>query len=261
MEEENLTKRERKKLNKQKKQVEEARGNLKSSMINKTIFLILILIGSVFLWYQFQPGEEGPDSANTNLTIDSVSESDHVTGNPESKVTVIEYGDFQCPACGSYYPLFKQIKENYGDRVLFAYRHFPLKSIHRHAVISSQASEAASLQGKFWEMHDILFERQKTWSNVRDPRSLFAEYANEIGLDVEKFEEDMNSSEIKKLVEDFYAQAIAQGLASTPSFVINGDIIDNPRDVEGFSKLLDDVLKATSMEETNDATESAETSE
>ena len=109
---------------------------------------------------------------------------------------IVEFADFQCPACRSYYPLLLEVFEAYRDRISFVYRHFPLKQIHFNAEPAAWASEAASRQGKFWEMHNLLFEKQNEWSTPTDLKKTFGDYAELLGLDKQKFLTDLDSKEV-----------------------------------------------------------------
>ena len=157
-------------------------------------------------------------------------------------MTLLEYSDFQCPACGVYFPIVKQLLEDHPDDVRFVYRHFPLRSIHAKAQLAGQASEAAGLQDKFWEMHDILFERQSVWVNG-DHEELFVSYAQELGLNVEQFKNDLESPDTKNKVDGDYLSAVGAKLNSTPSFFVNGRKITNPRTYEEFKILINEALK------------------
>lgn len=172
--------------------------------------------------------------------------SSHMVGSNADKVTLIEYGDFQCPACGQYYPVLKQVKETYGDRITFQFRHFPLESIHINARAGSRAAEAAGLQGKFWEMHDILFERQASWQSTNDPMNTFVAYAQEIGVpDIEKFREDYRSSAVNAVINADLNEGRSIGASSTPTFVLNGKKLDDnpPAMLEAFKAIIDPLLE------------------
>ncbi|OGE81534.1 MAG: hypothetical protein A2826_00485 [Candidatus Doudnabacteria bacterium RIFCSPHIGHO2_01_FULL_43_23] len=187
---------------------------------------------------------DGPGTVpdNGGAEVEGLSASDWVTGNRDASVVVIEYGDFQCPACGAYHPILKQLKSEFGDRVAFVYRHFPLRSIHQNAEASARATEAAGKQGKFWEMHDVLFERQTEWGNQLGAIGLINGYAEELGLDMERYEADLKSDEIADLVNEDLQSAIRNGLSSTPTFVLDGKVIQTPRSVGEFQTLLNTAL-------------------
>ncbi len=157
------------------------------------------------------------ESANDGVVI-----APHIKGNPAATVTLTEYSDFQCPACASFAPYVNSLVEQYGDRLQFEYKHFPLISIHPQAVPGAKAAEAAAQQGKFFEMHDKLFENQSTWSASSNPTRFFEGYASELGLDVELFKQHYKASVIEDAIEANFAEARELGLTSTPSFFLNG---------------------------------------
>lgn len=187
--------------------------------------VIITIIAGIF-------GSSAPASPSFTATETSaVTSSDWVRGNSSAKVSVIEYGDFQCPACAAYEPIVEQIIEEYGNDIQFVFRHFPLSQIHKNAQISSQAAEAAGLQGKFWEMHDMLYQNQKEWSETPNGTVVgkyFDVYAKEIGLDVAKFDVDIQSAGVKQAVQDDLAAANAAKVDHTPTFFVNLKQIVNP---------------------------------
>lgn len=168
--------------------------------------------------------------------------SNHTAGAGDTGVVLVEYGDFQCPGCGAYYPIVKQVKEKYGDQITFQFRHFPLESIHKNARAAARAAEAAALQGKFWEMHDRLFENQNAWQSTSDPISTFEGYAAAIGIeDLAKFTEDYKGSAVNAIINADLADGRSKNVAATPTFSLNGKILDpSPANsVEAFSALID----------------------
>ncbi len=184
------------------------------------------------------------DSQDIVLAI-PVSEKDHIKGNPLAKVTLVEYGDFQCPACRVYAPTVKNLSTEFGDQLRVVYRHFPLVQ-HKQAPLAGQASEAAALQGKFWEMHDILYEKQNEWAGKSDAEEKFAGYATSLGLDVEKFKQDMKSNDTKKKIEDDFDGGLRSGMPQgTPTFFFQDKRINTPRTYEEFEKLINKALAQT----------------
>jgi protein-disulfide isomerase len=169
---------------------------------------------------------------------DSITDSDHRKGNPEGTIELIEYGDMQCPACASVQPWVNQLMTNHGDKINFAFRHYPLKSIHRNAVRGGEAAEAAGVQGKFFEMTDLLMSRQSEWANLPDPGSKFDEFAQELGLNMEQYTSDYHSQSVSEKVESGYQTAISLGLNSTPSFFLNGQKINTPNSYQQFEMLI-----------------------
>lgn len=190
----------------------------------------------------------------TKLTVPvplatEVSANDWTKGNPEADVVIVEYSDFQCPFCAPYEPVMTQLLAEYGDRMLFVYRHFPLKTLHRNATSSAAAAEAAGIQGKFWEMHNMLFANQNSWSDLANPSSEFEKYAAALGLNTEQFMTDYASKTVKDEIEADYQSGLDAGLDSTPSFFLNGSLITtNPQGYEGLATLIENELAKINQE-------------
>jgi protein-disulfide isomerase len=156
------------------------------------------------------------------------SESMHIRGNPAAAVTLEEFGDFQCPPCGSFAKFTEEILKEYDSRLRLVFRHFPL-SAHEHAREASLAAEAAGLQGHFWEMYDVLYREQAAWSKDPNARQLFESYAGTIGLNVDQFKKDMDGEQAKARVDSDEARAQSLGINVTPTIYINGQPVD-PKD-------------------------------
>lgn len=167
-----------------------------------------------------------------------ISEQDHVKGAAGAKVTLVEFADFQCPACAAYEPLVRQVVAENADTVQLVFRHFPLTQIHQNALLGSKAAEAAGAQGKFWEMHDVLFAKQLEWSSALNARDYMMGYAQEIGLDAKKFAADLNNKSIEDRILAEYREGIRLGVQGTPTFFLNGKKIQNPSSPEEFSALI-----------------------
>lgn len=188
------------------------------------------------------------DDAATGTTAQSEKGSQNFYGKEDSKVTLTEFVDFQCEACYAYYPYVKQVKELYKDRVRFQVRNFPISSGHQFAMQAARNAEAAAMQGKFWEMHNRIFEGQKMWEQSKDPQVYFDDYAKEIGLDMNRFKEDFAGKNANAVINKDLADARTLGVDGTPTFILNGKKIDNPGpSVEALSKLLDDALAQNSQ--------------
>lgn len=209
-------------------------------VMNKQFFAIIILIVGALIGV-FALTSNKNDNGGSGDT--SAQPSNHVTGNLDSKVTLQEFGDFQCPACKSYYPLVKEVKETYGDRIKFQFSHFPLIQIHPNAFIGSRAAEAAGKQNKFFEMHDLLYENQEAWTQSSNPQPLLEGYAQQLGLNMDQFKSDMSSSGVADTINADVRAAQAIGGNSTPTFAINGKKLEkNPQSIDEFKKLIDDEL-------------------
>lgn len=169
--------------------------------------------------------------------------SSNYYGKMDSKIELTEFVDFQCEACYAFYPTMKEVKEKYKDRVKFRIRNFPISSGHQFARMAAANAEAAAQQGKFWEMHDKIFEGQKTWETSQNPQEYFDSYAKEIGLDMTKLKEDISAPKTNATINADLAEVKRLGGDGTPTFALNGKKIENPQNsVEAFTKLLDDEL-------------------
>ena len=146
----------------------------------------------------------------------------HLRGRADAPVLIEEYGDFQCPPCGAFHPILKRIEGEYETQVRVAFRHYPLPTIHKHAIEAARAAEAAALQGKFWQMHDLLFEKQNEWKEAASARPIFLNYARTLGLDLDKFTRDMDSTHVNSRVMNDEQQGTARGVTGTPSVYLNG---------------------------------------
>jgi len=212
--------------------------------MNKRFLLILALcivgLGAIFWFTREEANAPGDSGSNP-----SVQSSKHTYGSGGGNVTLIEYGDFECPACGAYYPIVKTIKEKYKDDITFQFRHFPLVQIHQNAFAASRAAEAAGMQNKFWEMHDLIYEQQTTWKTNSSPYAYFEGLAGQLGLNVTKFKTDYSSSVVNNVINADIKEGKSVGADSTPTFVLNGKKIDkNPATQEAFEKLIDDAIAA-----------------
>ena len=212
------------------------------------IFIILAIGGLIFL--KIKSTDNSLFQNQPILKINEISSFDWVKGNKESKIILVEYSDFQCPACGIYYPIVNKLAEEFGDKIAIIYRHFPLKSIHRNAEAAALAAEAAGRQGKFWEMHNTLFDNQKEWSDKDNPIEYFIKYAGQIGLNinVDKFKADLSLQELKNKVKNDLAGAEENNLNSTPTFFLNGKKIQ-PRSYEEFKQIISDEIKKNQKNE------------
>lgn len=156
--------------------------------------------------------------------------ADHVFGQKNSKVILIEYGDFQCPGCGAAHPNIKPLSEKYKDQLAFVFRNFPLTDIHPNARAASAAAEAAGLQGKYWEMHNAIFESQKEWENsdVATRTDFFVNLAKTVGVkNIDQFKKDVSSPNINKKISFDQALAKKIGVNGTPTFILNGEKVSD----------------------------------
>ena len=176
--------------------------------------------------------------AITPLPLDHATPSDWTKGAKEAKLTLIEYGDFQCPACAAYEPMVDQFNKEFGTTTQTVYRNFPLTTIHKHAQAAAQAAEAAGLQGKYWDMHNMLFEHQDQWVKNSHPADIFTQYAATLKLDIDKFNTDKDSEAIATKIRNDRASGEKAGVNGTPSFFLNGTKLQNPRSYEELKNLI-----------------------
>ena len=152
-----------------------------------------------------------------------VTEHDHTAGPEDAPVTLVEYGDYECPYCGMAYPIVKSIQARLGDKLRFVFRNFPLREAHPHAEHAAEVAESAGAQGKFWEMHDMIFENQ----NALEDEDLLA-YAEAIGIDPQIVAEDLANGTYVKRVRDDFRSGVRSGVNGTPTFFINGERYNGP---------------------------------
>lgn len=169
-------------------------------------------------------------------------EDTHLISVKNAKVTVVEFGDFQCPACAVAYSVVKQIEKEYKDKVNFAFREYPLMS-HKNGYVSSLAAEAAGGQGKFWEMYDKLYTNQKEWSDEKDPLNIFVSYAKEIGIDVDKFTQDVIDKKYDKKIQEDLRDGNTLGIRATPTFFINGKMYSGVLQYDDFKSKIENELR------------------
>ena len=204
-----------------------------------------------------QPAAVALPAEALTLTGEQLAANSASMGKPDAPVTIVEFSDFQCPYCDKFFQTTeKDILEKYvkTGQARFIYRHFPLTGIHPNALPAAQASEAARLQDKFWEMHNLLFVRQAEWSSLPNPQSTFVSYARSIGLNDDKFVKDMDSEEIKKIIAKDMADATTLEIDGTPTNFVNGERLvgavpflqseaEAMRLPKGFQTIIEDALK------------------
>ena len=171
------------------------------------------------------------------LTVPVNIGTDHVRGSIDAPITIVEYGDYECPYTGMAYPVVKEIMKRFDEKIYFVFRNFPLRQIHPHAQHSAEAAEAAAAQDKFWQMHDYLFEHQK----ALDDHHLL-EYAQKVGLDIEKFKQEMSGHVYASLINKSLKNGIDSGVEGTPTFFVNGVRYEDSWDLDTFSSFLEKSL-------------------
>ena len=166
-----------------------------------------------------------------------VSKRDHVQGPVNATLTLVEYGDYQCPYCGAAYPVVKEIQKDLGKGLRFVFRNFPLTEMHPYALIAAEAAEAAALQGKFWEMHDLIFENQGSLAP-----GIIATWAKKVGVDLKRMGEDIKQGGVTKVIQEDRQSGIRSGVNGTPTFFINGTRYDGSPDYDALLAALESEL-------------------
>lgn len=200
-------------------------------------FIIILLVLGVAVgsaWYLKKAASSSSSTANaspsaptgspadTSANIPPGSQPPHVLGPANAQVTLEEFGDFECPPCGILHPILVQMHNEFGDKLKIIFREFPLVPNHQHALAAASSAEAAGMQGKFWEMHDLIYENQKVWHEAFDVRPIFEDYAKRIGLDLERFKQDLNSDYVARRITDDGVRGRAMGVKGTPTVFMNG---------------------------------------
>ncbi len=166
-----------------------------------------------------------PPHANTNDTVVTGvagAEPPHILGPNSAPAKLEEFGDFECPPCGALHPILVQMHKEFGDKLQITFREFPLAPAHQHAIAAASAAEAAGLQGKFWEMHDLLYENQKAWHEAFDVRPIFEGFAKQIGLDMNRYQNDLNSDQVAERILNDGKRGHSMGVKGTPTVFLNG---------------------------------------
>ena len=211
------------------------------------VVTVVLIAGGIFFFTKGSPATTTSTgkTVSTDILVPKddyktagIKDGKYLDATSSATVTLVEFGDYECPACGQYHPLVKQLLTDLAGKITYVYRNYPL-SQHANAPISSQAAEAAGLQGKFWQMHDKLYESQPEWSNATDPTSIFVGYAQALGLNVDQFKTDLTSQKVKDKVQSDKNDGNLVQLTGTPSFFINGKAVDTlPASYNDFKNLV-----------------------
>jgi protein-disulfide isomerase len=209
---------------------------------------MIFLFGGIFLLSGKNTTNGPSNKVNASLLIpqNAIETSGFVNGNylaatNSATLTLVEFGDYECPACGEYNPIVKQVLTNYSGKINYVFRNYPLPQ-HANAPISSYAVEAAGLQGKYWQMHDKVYDTQNDWVNLPDPTNIFVGYANDLGLNINQFTKDLNSSTVKNKVQNDMNDGNTVGITETPTFFLNGIKMTLTGSYDQFKSLIDSSL-------------------
>ncbi len=205
------------------------------------VVVILIFVG-IFAFSGNKSNGSGSSGSSGSSTL-----TEHVEGLNKDGITLVEYGDYECPYCGQYFPIVKQVQAEYNDQIAFQFRNFPLVSIHQNAFAGARAAEAAAMQNQFWQMHDLLYEQNElsqsnpnasTWVNASDPTVFFDQYAQQLGLNLTKFKADYASSTVNNLINADMAEGNKLNIQGTPTFFLDGKQISVGESASSFEKLI-----------------------
>lgn len=204
-----------------------------------------ILAGAIYFFGQ----SSSTNTLSSSTTVADqnilVREDSNKIGNPSAKVTLVEFADYQCPACAAAHPIIKRITDEYKDQMLFVYRYFPLPQ-HTNAVPTAMASEASGVQGKYWEMYDLLYKNQNQWSESKNSTEIFSGYAKDLGLDLDKFEKDIQSDKFTDKIQRDKNDGRNLGVSATPTFFLNGQKLVGITTYDELKNKIEQLTKAES---------------
>lgn len=223
--------------------------------MNRTSWIVfsIVTIGILVMLVVFSNNQSSTDVSKIDpIAVQSANTqngniADHIAGSGTGKVTIIEYGDYECPGCGRINPTIESLIHNYDGKVRFIFRNYPLTTIHTDAMAAAGATEAAGLQGKFWEMHNKIYNNQSDWDSLSnsDLTNKFVSYAKALGLNTTKFKDDMASDSVSKKIAYDQALGNKMKLESTPTFYLNGKLLESSTwgDKAKFAAAIDVELK------------------
>jgi protein-disulfide isomerase len=195
--------------------------------------VIIVFVGLFAITGNKSNNSSGKSSSSKTLT-------QHVEGKGTTGVTLVEYGDYQCPFCEQYYPVVKQVQAEFNDQIKFQFRNYPLTNLHQNAFAAARAAEAAGLQDKFWEMHDMLYEpaNWQVWTASSNAPTEFNRYAQQLGLNVDQFKKDFASIKVNDLINADMAEGNRLGISGTPSFYLDGKHVEIGASLPAFEKVI-----------------------
>jgi protein-disulfide isomerase len=212
---------------------------------------IAVAAGAAFMFIR-QPAEvsENIPTASPNAGTVLSSGGGNSLGPQDAPVTLVEFGDYQCPSCKAYHPIVKEVIARFPNQVRFEFHHYPLVQIHPNSMAAHLAAEAAGQQGKYWEMHDLLFATQEQWSQAVNPEPEFLTLANRLGLNANQFMQAVRSPETQQRVLEDVIRARDLNVEATPTFYLNGDIVDPGGSVDEFARQIEFKLSANKTSST-----------
>jgi protein-disulfide isomerase len=210
----------------------------------KPLVVIILAVGVAAGAAVFLSRNADTPAANASTpTHVEITGGGHFRGPENARLTLVEFGDYQCPSCGAYHPFVKEIMSRYPDKLRLEFHHYPLISIHPNSMGAAMAAEAAGEQGHYWEMHDALFEHQQEWAGSANAEPLFVNIASHIGLDTNKFEQSLKSPALQERILKDVARAQDLKIQAVPTFFINGEQTHIKLSMEDFVQVIDDHLR------------------
>jgi len=208
-------------------------------IIGISVITLVLVVGAAML---FGGSSSSSQNAKPISNISALVHKDSHQINAHSKVTLVEFGDFQCPACGAEYPIITQLLDNYKGKINFVFRNFPLPQ-HQNAQAAAETAEAAGAQGKFFEMYDLLYTNQSTWGETTDPMKYFTTYAKSLHLDMKKFTSDVTDKKYANKIQADVNDGYAVSVNATPTFFLNGVPIQGGISYTDFKAKIDDAIQ------------------
>jgi len=229
-----LSRKERIELRREERRAGSETGG-KSGLKRALLWLVVIAIIGGGVYGAVKLAGKNNNHVSDGALYAAVGAGDWFEGNKNAKTVLVEYSDYECPACALFYPEVNKIISENSDKIQFVYRNFPLQQ-HLNATIAAYSAEAAGKQGKFWEMHDKLFTNQNSWAplTIADARNVFIGYATDLKLNTDQFKKDMDSQAVKDKVANDYQTGVKSGVNATPTFYLDGKKMAPPTSLDDF---------------------------
>ena len=234
----------------------------KESVLGKNFWIVLVIVVAGLIGVFAAAGGSGDGEGSGDKVLANAREAqedDHKRGEGTEGVTLIEYGDFECPGCGALHPLLQQLETEYGDQIQVIFRHFPLTSIHPNAMAAHRGAQAAASQGMFWQMHDALYEQQFQWRSQSATQAqaiaLIEGYATELGLDIDQYKQDVGSGGVFDFVNAHITSGTELGFTGTPTLLLNGEELPTPRSYEELSLSIQNAIDGIGTDANAESTE------
>ena len=217
-------------------------GSMSKLLKPLVVIIIAVAVAAGAAVYLSRQPDEPANTASSTPTHVDIKGGGHFRGPENAQVTLVEFGDYQCPSCGAFHPIVQEVLHRYPTQVRLEFHHFPLVTVHPNTMLASQAVEAAGEQGKYWEMHDAVFEHQMEWAGSPNPEPIFITLASGIGLDINKFMQALRSPEIQQRILKDVERGQDAKVEATPTFFIDGQQIHVRLSIEDFVQAIESHL-------------------